>query len=78
MPKVYKVFLAGIPKAPVKRIAGAILHAATDPDMETSGSVWLLTNDGPVLRVDKESFKLGVYKMIDDRANAIRKYAARA
>ena len=68
-----KMFLSGIPKTPVPRIAGAIFLAATDVDMETSGSAWLLPDDGPVFRVGKEDFKLGVYKMIDERRNSLLK-----
>jgi len=75
VPVVAKLFLAGIPKTPVERIAGAIFYAATDEDMETSGSGWLLADDGPVFRVDKEEFKLGVYKMIDERSNSLLRSA---
>ncbi|KAF9462472.1 hypothetical protein BDZ94DRAFT_1322648 [Collybia nuda] len=73
VPIPVKLLLAGIPLAPVPRIAGAILYAATDPNPETNGSAWLLTDDGPVFMVPKEEFKMGVYKMIDDRANAMIK-----
>jgi len=72
VPVPVKVFLAGIPKTPVSRIAGAIFYAATDSDEKSSGSAWLLVDDGPVFMVPKEEFKQGVYKMIDDRANAAR------
>ncbi|KAF8902917.1 hypothetical protein CPB84DRAFT_1775201 [Gymnopilus junonius] len=70
VPVPVKLLLAGIPLTPVSRVAGAIFYAATNADMNTSGSSWLLTADGPVFMVPKEEFKLGVYKMIDDRANA--------
>lgn len=73
VPIPVKLLLAGIPLTPVPRIAGAILYAATDPDPETNGSAWLLTDDGPVFMVPREEFKMGVYKMIDDRANAMIK-----
>ncbi|KDR75085.1 hypothetical protein GALMADRAFT_248973 [Galerina marginata CBS 339.88] len=72
VPLTMKLLLAGIPLTPVSRIAGAIFYAATDADMGTSGSAWLLTDDGPVFMVPKEEFKMGVYKMIDDRANVAR------
>ncbi|KAF8972996.1 hypothetical protein BDZ97DRAFT_1912597 [Flammula alnicola] len=72
VPTPVKLFLAGIPLTPVPRVAGAIFYAATDPDMATSGSAYLLLDDGPVFMVPKEEFKEGVYKMIDDRSNAIR------
>lgn len=58
------------------RIAGAIVYAATNPDPETNGCAWLLTDDGPVFMVPREEFKLGVYKMIDARTNAMLKYVA--
>ncbi|KIM45372.1 hypothetical protein M413DRAFT_442041 [Hebeloma cylindrosporum] len=70
VPLPVKLFLAGIPLTPVTRVAGAIFYAATDADMATSGSAWLLVDDGPVFMCPKEEFKMGVYKMIDDRANA--------
>jgi len=72
VPVPVKIFLAGIPKTPVSRVAGAIFYAATDRDEKSSGSAWLLVDDGPVFMVPKEEFKQGVYKMIDDRANAVR------
>jgi hypothetical protein len=74
VPLQVKVLLAGIPLTPVPRIAGAIFHAATNPDPETNGCAWVLPDDGPVFRVKPEEFKQGVYKMIDTRANAALKY----
>lgn len=73
VPISVKLALAGIPLAPVPRIAGAIIYSATNPDPETSGCAWLLNDDGPVFMVPREEFKMGVYKMIDDRANAALK-----
>jgi hypothetical protein len=55
-------------------VAGAIFYAATDRDEKSSGSAWLLVDDGLVFMIPKEQFKQGVYKMIDDRANAGRAY----
>ncbi|GLB37816.1 putative enoyl-(Acyl carrier protein) reductase [Lyophyllum shimeji] len=78
VPTPIKVFLAGIPLASIPRIAGSIIHAATDPDPDTNGSAFLLNDDGPVFRVPREEFKMGVYKMIDDRANALLKGATGA
>ncbi len=75
VPVSIKLLLAGIPKAPVPRIAGAILHAASNPSVESNGSAWLLTDNGPVFQVPKEQFKEGVYEMIDARANRLLKYA---
>jgi hypothetical protein len=74
VPLPVKIILAGIPKTPVSRVAGAIFYAATDRDEKSNGSAWLLVDDGPVFMVPKEEFKQGVYKMIDDRANAGRAY----
>ncbi|KAF8813916.1 NAD(P)-binding protein [Phlegmacium glaucopus] len=72
VPIPVKLVLAGIPKTPVSRVAGAIFYAATDTDEKSNGSAWLLVDDGPVFMVPKEEFKQGVYQMIDDRANAGR------
>jgi hypothetical protein len=62
-----KLFLAGLPLTPVPRIAGAVFRAATDPDDATSGCPWLLPDDGPVIRVEKEALRAGVYEMLDAR-----------
>ncbi|KXN90975.1 15-hydroxyprostaglandin dehydrogenase [NAD(+)] [Leucoagaricus sp. SymC.cos] len=70
VPTPVKIVLAGIPLTPVPRVAGAIFHAATNPDPETNGCTWLLLDDGPVFCVKPDEFKQGVYKMIDDRANS--------
>ncbi|KAH9485068.1 5'-hydroxyaverantin dehydrogenase [Psilocybe cubensis] len=72
VPTPVKLVLAGIPLTPVPRVAGAIFYAATNPEPATNGSAWLLLDDGPLFMVPKEEFKMGVYKMIDDRANAAR------
>ncbi|KAG6920143.1 hypothetical protein DXG01_004909 [Tephrocybe rancida] len=71
VPIPVKLLLAGIPLAPVPRVAGAIIHAATNPDPETNGVAFLLNDDGPVFMVPREEFKLGVYKMIDSRSNSL-------
>ncbi|KAG7446651.1 NAD(P)-binding protein [Guyanagaster necrorhizus] len=68
-----KLLLAGIPLTPVTRIVGAIFYSATDPDPDSNGSAWLLLDDGPVFQVSKEDFKLGVYKVLDDRINSLQK-----
>ncbi|KAG6880027.1 hypothetical protein C0992_007824 [Termitomyces sp. T32_za158] len=78
VPIPVKVLLAGIPLAPVPRVAGAIIHAATNPDPETNGVAFLLNDDGPVFMVPREEFKLGVYKMIDERSNRLLSSAAGA
>ncbi|KAJ7594455.1 hypothetical protein C8J56DRAFT_821152 [Mycena floridula] len=73
VPPLVKLALAGIPKAPVSRIAGAIFYAATEPTLETNGCAWLLLDDGPVFLVPREEFKMGVYAMVDKRANRLLK-----
>ena len=70
VPTIVKVFLAGIPLTPIERVAGAIVYAATDPDMETSGCTWLLPDDGYVFRLEREQLKEGVYRLIDARTKA--------
>ncbi|KAI0248422.1 hypothetical protein BJV78DRAFT_1276578 [Lactifluus subvellereus] len=62
-----KLLLAGLPMTPVPRIAGAVFRAATDPDAATSGCPWVLPDDGPVIRVEKEALRAGVYEMLDAR-----------
>lgn len=76
LPVAVKLILAGLPMTPVPRVAGAIFYASTEPNPETSGSAWLLPDDGPVFLVPKEAFKLGVYKMIDDRINSLTRHVA--
>jgi len=71
LPTIVKIGLAGVPLTPVPRIAGAIINAAADPDPATSGSGYVLPDNGPVFKVPREEFKLGVYKLLDDRANAL-------
>ena len=69
-----KLLLAGIPLTPVPRIAGAIFRAATDPDLATSGCPWMLMDDGPVIRVEKEALRTGVYDMLGDRIRRVTRY----
>jgi len=73
VPVRIKIALAGIPLAPLERIAGAIFYSATDPDPTTHGSTLLLLDDGPVLRLEKEKLTRGVYKMMDERAKWVEK-----
>ena len=56
------------------RIAGAIFRAATDPDLATSGCPWVLPDDGPVIRVEKEALRTGVYEMLGDRGRRITRH----
>ena len=62
-----KIILAGLPLTPVPRIAGAVFRGATDPDIATSGCPWVLPDDGPVIWVEKEVLRTGVYKAISQR-----------
>ncbi|KAF5380218.1 hypothetical protein D9757_008241 [Collybiopsis confluens] len=71
---MYRLVLAGIPFTPVSRIAATIVYAATRSDSDikrggSSGSAYLLLDDGPVFEVPREGFKMGVYKKLDERAN---------
>ncbi|KAF9254512.1 NAD(P)-binding protein, partial [Marasmius fiardii PR-910] len=75
VPLPVKIFLTGIPLVPVPRIAKAITYAASNPDPATSGCAYLLPDGGEVFKIPKEEFKLGVYKVIDERANALSKAA---
>jgi exonuclease I len=52
---------------PLERVAASIVHVATHPDMKTSGYVWMLPDDQPLLRLDREQLREGVYKLIDER-----------
>ena len=62
------VFLAGLPMVPVNRVAATTLYAATHPGMETTGSVFTLIDDGPVLLLENEVIKGGVYDIVSARA----------
>ncbi|KAF8256821.1 hypothetical protein EI94DRAFT_1788863 [Lactarius quietus] len=70
-----KLLLAGIPLTPVSRIAGAIFRAATDPDFATSGCPWVLPDDGPVIRVEKEALRVGVYEVLSNRIRRATNFA---
>ena len=62
------LFVAGLPLVPVNRVAAATLYAATHPDLETTGSVVTLMDDGPVLLLENEIIKGGVYDIMSARA----------
>lgn len=72
-PLAAKIFLAGIPLTPVSRIALAVLASAVDPDPSTSGSAWLLMDDGPVVRLEQEHMKEGVYDLLNARVARVNK-----
>jgi len=58
---------AGIPLVPIQRVGGAIILAATDRNMSSTGAAWLLPDSGPLLRLEKDVVKGGVYDIIVDR-----------
>jgi hypothetical protein len=62
------VFLAGLPMVSVNRIAATTIYAATHPDLETTGSVFALMDDGPVLQLENEIIKGGIYDIVSSRA----------
>ena len=67
------LFLAGIPKNTVQRVAGTIFYAATNPDENTNGAAWILADDGETLMAVREELKMGVYEMIDRRVNSVKR-----
>ena len=78
LPALYRLTAAGVKFTPVSRIAASIVYAATRSDLDvqsggkkasSSGSAYLLLDDGPVYEVPREGFRLGVYKKLDERAN---------
>ena len=71
---VNRVFLAGLPMVPVNRIAVTTLYAATNPDLETTGSVFSLIDDGPVLLLENEIIKGGVYDIVSARAARVTRW----
>jgi len=62
-----RVAIAGIPLVPIERVGGAIILAATDRDMSSTGAAWLLPDGGPLLRLEKDVVRGGVYDVIADR-----------
>jgi len=68
VPFKVKVVLAGLPMVPIDRIAKTIFVSATDPDMSTSGSAYVLLDDGLAMRLEPDVIKTGVYKVMDARA----------
>lgn len=59
--------IAGIPLVPIGRVGGAIIFAATDRNMSSTGAAWLLPDSGPLLRLGKDVVRGGVYDIIVDR-----------
>ena len=67
MTTMNRIAVAGIPLLPIERVAGTILFSSTDPNIASTGAVWLLPDDGPLLRLEKEIVKGGVYDVIAER-----------
>lgn len=65
--------LAGVPKAPIERVAGAILNAATDPDWSTSGAAYTLPDENEVFRISHQELEVGSYKLLNDRVSSFMK-----
>ena len=59
--------IAGIPLVPIERVGGAIILAATDRNMSSTGAAWLLPDGGPLLLLERDIVKGGVYDIIADR-----------
>ena len=67
MTTMNRIAIAGIPMLPIERVAGTIIFSSTDPDIASTGAVWLLPDDGPLLRLEREIIKGGVYDIIAER-----------
>ncbi|KAJ7092520.1 hypothetical protein C8R43DRAFT_1141915 [Mycena crocata] len=67
-----RLVLTGTELVPVSRIAKTVLYATTDPDATTSGCSWLLPDNGPVLRLEKETIQAGTYPLINRRIENIK------
>jgi len=78
VPFVAKVALAGLPMVPLDRIAKTIFISATDPDMSTSGSAYVMLDDGLAMRLEPEMIRAGVYKVMESRAAFVEKSLTRA
>ncbi|EPQ57089.1 NAD P-binding protein [Gloeophyllum trabeum ATCC 11539] len=72
VPTVMKAVLAGVPLTPVTRVASTVFYAATNPDWAIHGSTLVLLDDGPVLRLEKENLREGVYGIMNKRAARVQ------
>ena len=72
---VVKHFMTGLPLTPLRRIGGTIFKAATDSKPILNGSVYTLLGERKVSELIPPDLKLdkGVYKLIDDRTEALRR-----
>ncbi|KAJ7854609.1 hypothetical protein B0H13DRAFT_1642331 [Mycena leptocephala] len=62
-----RLVLTGSELLPATRVAQTVLYAATDPDPATSGCSWLLPDNGPIMRLERENIREGTYGVINDR-----------
>ena len=67
MTTMNRIAIAGIPLTPIERVAGTIIFSSTDPDIASTGAVWLLPDGGSLFRLEKEIVKGGVYDIIAER-----------
>ncbi|KAJ6572151.1 hypothetical protein B0H19DRAFT_1023791 [Mycena capillaripes] len=74
LPTAARLVLIGSELLPVHLIAQTVLYAAADPDDTTSGCSWLLPDNGPVLRLERENIYEGTYKMINARIAHFKMY----
>ncbi|KAJ7167214.1 hypothetical protein C8R43DRAFT_877575, partial [Mycena crocata] len=74
LPVSARIVLLGSELLPVPRIAQTVLYVATDPDNKTSGCSWLLLDNGPIMRLERENIHEGTYKMINDRIARFKTY----
>ncbi|KAF9778483.1 hypothetical protein BJ322DRAFT_1014692 [Thelephora terrestris] len=65
---INRVLAAGLAFVPIERVGGTIILAATDRDMSTTGAAWVLPDGGPLLRLEGEAIKGGVYDILTNRA----------
>lgn len=68
-----RLVLSGLPLTSAERIALAVFNSATDPDARTSGSAYMLLDDGPVVRLEKEMLRKGVYEVMGSRVQWIQR-----
>ncbi|KAI5120349.1 hypothetical protein M0805_009424 [Coniferiporia weirii] len=70
-----KTLMAGIPMAPVPRIAGAIFLAATDSAPDTNGAVYTVPDEHEVFRVPHTEITEGVYVLLSNRVKRLMGFA---
>ena len=62
---------AGLPKAPVERVAGAMFLAATDTDPDTNGAVYCLPDEREVFLIPYIDLQDGLYKLLKKRVDRV-------